>query len=271
MQLSFTTLATPELPGVHAIRLAGKYGYQGIDLRVSEARGELTLAATDQQITEITTALADEGVCLASLLAYNDTAGAEESSWRRMEESIKRHLHLAARAGALSVRISLGARVPGMEAERYAEKLRRSLSRALEQSSGCLRILIQNHYHNLNAAECCSLIRQLDHPRLGFALSTDHCLIQNDRLEEILPQAKSIARQLYVADIIRREQGYDDVLPGTGEAPLQDIYEGIGGRDFEGWITLKWEKYWRPALAGYETVLPFFVDYFRKLDKEGKR
>ncbi|WP_162463292.1 sugar phosphate isomerase/epimerase family protein [Paenibacillus psychroresistens] len=264
MKLSFTTLATPELSGIEAIKLARKYGYQGIDLRVSENRGELTLAATRKQITEIKDTLKSEGICLVSLMAYNSAVSSGNVNWMRMEDSICRHLELADRVEAQSVRISLEKKAPEMDSRAYCDGVLQSLSIALKDVPDGVEVWIQNHYNHLNAVECANLVRCLNHPKLGFLLSTDHCLIQNEDLEEVLKEAKGITKQIYMADIIRIEKGYEDVLPGMGQVPLMEIYQGIGGKQFKGWITLKWENIWRPYLADHEIILPFFINYIKE-------
>ena len=67
---SFTTMGTPELNGAEAILLAKKLGYDGVDLRVSDVKGELTLNSTDAEILELKKIFASEGVLPAGLLCY---------------------------------------------------------------------------------------------------------------------------------------------------------------------------------------------------------
>lgn len=226
MKLSFSTLATPHATGVEAVKLARKHGFHGVDLRVSNNRGELTLDSPPDQITELKTALRGEDIRLVSLMAYNQTGAMDGLSGERMIESIKRHMDLAERAEAEFVRITLGSKPEGMLASDWLERMGDVLSRCLEEASPPnLTLLLQNHYNQINAIECAGFIKQNNHRQLAMALSTDHCLIQNESIPDVLRQAKSVTKQLYVADIIRKKPSYDDVLPGTGEAPLTDFFE----------------------------------------------
>jgi sugar phosphate isomerase/epimerase len=254
MKLSFTTLATPDTTAVKAISLARKFGFHGIDLRVSENRGELTLSSTQGEIAEIREALQGEGVRLASLMAYRQPG--------TLQEGIRRHIALAERAGAEYVRVSLPTKPEELHAEAWIDRMMPELSDCLAEAAAAhVTLLIQNHYNQLNAAQCATLIKRINHPQLAMLLSTDHCLIQHEPIGTVLQEASGITKQLYIADIVRKREGYDDVLPGTGEAPLPDFYEGLGGEAYDGWVTLKWEKLWRPELADYETVFPSFMAY----------
>jgi sugar phosphate isomerase/epimerase len=270
LKISFTTLATPELTGVEAIKLAHKYGYDGIDLRVSELQGELTLASTKEHIAELRAVLDGEGIALASLLAYNETGGMAPSSWVRMEESVRSHIELANNMQAEAVRIALGKKPIEMETEAYLEHVAAILDKALADASHSVPLLIQNHSNNFNTAECSSLIHRIQHPKLGLIVSTDHCWNQQEHVEALQYASHQLTKQLYIADIRLLDKGYDDVLPGTGEIPLHDYFSAVGGAEFKGWMTFKWEKLWRPALAGCEVALPFFRKYVTQLEIQKK-
>jgi Xylose isomerase-like TIM barrel. len=256
MKLSFSTLATPNLTALQAILLARKYGFHGVDLRVSEDRGDLTISSSRDQIMEIKNALHSEGIRISSLMAYSQPG--------TIRDGILRHIALAECIGAEIVRLPLPAKPKEILAESWIAYLIAELSSCLDEAVAArVTLLIQNHYNQLNALQCARLIKQINHSQLQMLLSTDHCLIQNESISTVLQEARGITGQLYIADIRRNKISYDDVLPGTGEVPLVDFYNGLGGNRYDGWITLKWEKLWRPELADYEIALPFFMSYIR--------
>lgn len=264
MKISFTTMATPELTGIEAIQAARQYGYDGIDLRVSEVHGELTMNSSKEHINELKTSLAAEGIELASLMAYNHTGGADQASWLRMEDSIRRNIELACEMGASALRVFLGEKPPEISGEAYKERLMTVLTHMLHEASDQVSLLIQNHRQNLNMADCASIIRHINHPGMGLIVSTDHCWIQREGVHEVGLAAEGWTRQFYLADIGMQQQGYEDVLPGMGEIPLKAYFEAIGGNTFDGWLTFKWEKVWYPDLAEYKIALPFFQSYIKE-------
>jgi sugar phosphate isomerase/epimerase len=266
LKLSYSTLATPDLSGVEAIRLARIHKFDGIDLRVSEMSGELTLNASKKHLSELNDTLNGEGVTLASLWAYNESGGSDTASWTRMEMSLLRHIELANRLGAGSLRIGLGKKPKDQtEALIYLERLTEVINKVLGETSKDLTLLIQNHYNNLNIQECADVIHQCGNSNLGLIVSSDHCWLQGEDAKTVELAAMGITKQFYVADIEIHEDGYEDVLPGMGEIPMHAYIHAIGGKDFQGWVTFKWEKLWRPYLADPEVALPAFISYMRKM------
>lgn len=269
MKLSYTTMATPELKGVDAIRLAAHYGYQGVDLRVSSDRGELTLEASGEEINTLKNVFKEEGILPASLLCYNKNGGIEPGSWNVMEESLLRHLELANQLDCPVIRIFAGNVRKSGDPEDYLKRTAEVICSALRKDRTTVTILIQNHRGHTWALETVKLIEMVKHPRLGLVFSPEHCVNEDreENLQEILRVVKPFTRQLYIADKKKAETGYIDVLPGRGEVPLREVYNSLGGKEFTGWVTFKWEKVWRRDLAGYETALPYFIDYITEVYK----
>ncbi|NQX58656.1 sugar phosphate isomerase/epimerase family protein [Paenibacillus qinlingensis] len=269
MKLSYSTLATPDLSGVEAIRLARIHEFDGIDLRVSEMSGELTLDASKEQLRELSDTLNGEGIALASLWAYNEYGGSGPASWNQMEMSLLRHIELANKLGATSMRIGLGKKPKDQsEALIYLARLTEVIQKVLGQTSNQLTLLIQNHYNNLNIQECAKIIQHCGTSKLGLIVSSDHCWLQGEDPQTVGLAATGITKQFYVADIQIHENGYEDVLPGMGEIPMHAYVSTLGGHDFQGWVTFKWEKLWRPYLADPEVALPAFISYMRNLMNE---
>jgi sugar phosphate isomerase/epimerase len=51
------------------------------------------------------------------------------------------------------------------------------------------------------------------------------------------------------------EQGYTYVAPGEGEFPFQQLIELLRNEDFDGTISLEWERFWHPELPDIEIAL----------------
>ncbi len=52
-KFSYTTMASPDWDGRTAIKKAREYGFQGVDLRISDHLGELKVTSTDAEIGEL--------------------------------------------------------------------------------------------------------------------------------------------------------------------------------------------------------------------------
>lgn len=264
-KLSFTTMATPGLGAVESIKAARRYGYSGVDLRVSDYLGEITLNSTAREISDIRSVFLSECIQVSGLLCYNEHGGKEEGSWSKMKESIIRHLEIANMLGSPAIRIFGGN--PG-DFKIHMDFIKRTaevISEVLQTESSGICMLVQNHSDSFTAIEIAQLVEMVGSPKLGMAYSPDHSIIMKEDMVKMVSSIKGVIRQLYIADVIGVGNEYRSVLPGAGIVPVTDVYQALGGSSFEGWVTFKWEKIWNKALEEPETALPHFIEYFNNL------
>ena len=255
-KISFTTLSTPGLDVPAVARLARRFGYDGVDLRVSARSGEILPDSKNSEINAIRDVLSSEGVEAAGLLCYLSFVDLPPRQLTdSLREQMERQMEIADMLGAQSIRIG-GAR---SDTRCYAGELGSALQVVLDKTSG-IDIVIQNHTNDFTAVECLTLAKELDHPRFTLAFSPDHCVIMNEDFNAVFPELKGRARKLFIADIKPEGGMYETVLPGLGIVLLRESYEAVGGQDFDGWITFKYEKFWDPKLEGPEVSLPYFID-----------
>ncbi len=256
-KVSFTTLSTPGLDVRAVAALARRFGYDGVDLRVSARSGEILPNTTECEIRTFRDVLASEGVEAAGLLCYLAYDG--NLSPAQLEDSLKeqlaRQLETAGLLGAQSIRI--GGAMAGSRS--YAGELAHALGYVLERNDG-IDIVIQNHTGEFSALQCLDLVEELNHPRFTLAFSPDHCVVMDEDFAVLFPRLKGKARKLFISDTMRKDGGFATVLPGMGDVPLGDSYEAVGGTTFDGWITFKYEKFWVPGLEGPETSLSYFIE-----------
>lgn len=254
-KISFTTLSTPGLDVPAVARLARRFGYDGVDLRVSARAGEI-LPGTDRTALIATSRiLSDEGVELAGLLGYLDYQfQTSQQLADSLREQMEQLLEYAGISGAASVRIG-GAR---SDDRPYTDELGAALEQVLGQACGT-DIVIQNHVDAFSAAECLGLVKALNHPRFTLAFSPDHCVIMDEDIRLIYPELAGRVRKLFVSDIMPMGNGHETVMPGQGVVPFVQSYEAAGGQEYDGWITFKYEQFWEPRLAKPEVSLPYFI------------
>lgn len=268
MKISFTTLATPELTGVEAIRLAGKFGYGGVDLRVSKNKGEVTLDSGTSEINEIKAALKSEGIELSSLLCYNHIGALSPQALISAVDDIRRNLELADRMGAVSIRVFSGKKEKDVSYDAYFNYMLEIFAKASEDVPENRTMLLQNHFGEMNAAACAKIVQAVNRPCFKLFFSTEHCLVMGESYDEVLKEIDGTIGHVFLADIILQEQGYRDVYPGKGEVPLKHIFNFLREKEFNGWISFKWERIWHPELAGYDEALPAFLAYMKEMQRQ---
>ena len=218
MRLSFSTLATPGMDIREVAALARRSGYQGVDLRVSPEEGELTLGSPGTRIRDVRHAFAAEGVAIASLFCY-DTPDVDYRRW------LPDHLELAAAVGAEAIRI-FAAPPGGVDRRAALQGMAAQVRTALDAHAGA-DIVVQHHAGTLGLAEALELWELVAHARFGIAFSPDHCVETNEPFDVLAPRLRRAARQLYVADAIKRGSDWKTVFPGEGVVPNAAAWEAL--------------------------------------------
>jgi sugar phosphate isomerase/epimerase len=59
------------------------------------------------------------------------------------------------------------------------------------------------------------------------------------------------------------EDGWRDVLPGTGELPLAESIGRLHAIGYDGWLVFEHEKRWQPGLPDPETAFPAYAAWVR--------
>ena len=265
-KLSFTTMATPNKNAREAIEMAKKYGYQGIDLRISPVKGELLIDSSDNEIKEIRSILDDNGIELAGLLSYNEVGSPEIGSWDDMRISLLKHMEIGLKLKSPAIRMFGGNLHGDIPTGDYIKRSAETILKALDECNENIDIVLQNHKGSYNAMEGIELCKAVNSERFGLTFSPDHCLMLGENIDEVLKVIKPYAKQMYASDIVMNEDGSRKaILPGKGEVPLKTAYEAIGGDDFTGFVSFKWEKIWQDHLPEPEVALPHFINFWKNL------
>jgi len=267
-KLSFTTMGTPEQDARGAIEFASRFGYQGIDLRISAHKGEIQPDATDNDLKNVRSILDSEGIELAGLLSYNAVGSEDPASWQAMTDSLVHHLEIGTALNSPSIRMFGGNPYGEVATDDFIKRTAECINAALERVSTPINIILQNHMGSYTAADSMRLNDTVANNRFGQAFSPDHCILMKEEMDDIFARIRPYARQLYVSDVIfepapQSKHPHSGILPGKGVVPLKEAYDAIGGTDFTGYVTFKWEKLWQPHLEEPELALPYFIDWWK--------
>lgn len=264
MKLSFSTLATPTADITEIVKLASKFGYQGIDLRIAEKFGELSPKATAEQVKHVRRTIEAENLKIAGAFCYNRAGTEDPASWRIMEDSILELLNLANDLGTPSIRIGTGNPRTAADPEDYYKRTAEVINNVIAKDNSGIQLHIQNHSGAYDVTQSYKLVTMVNNPRFRLVFSPEHCIVENENLEEVFAMAKEITAQMHISDIIIEGEKHREVFPGEGMTPIKEAYEAIGGRNFNGWLTFKWEKQWNPDILPAEVALPKFIEYAKK-------
>ena len=266
MKLSFTTMATPGYPLADTLKLAKDNNYSGVDLRISENRGELNVSSPDSDIYAVKGAFKENGTEISSLLCYIKLGKPNDpSSWQAMEDSIVENMEVAGKLECKYIRIFGPAPAKFPNPDDCLKQTAETITKALKRGAGPVSVLMQNHANDCNAGECVQLADMIADSRFGLVFSPDSCVSVHEDPEKAVPLVIPYAKQLYVADGLFEGEKFKHVTPGKGIISFKNIYAALGGENFEGYVTFKWEKIWVPDLDEAEIALPFFANNIKNI------
>jgi sugar phosphate isomerase/epimerase len=256
-------MATPGLGHKGAIKLAKKYGFQGVDIRCSlNYWGEVTEETDEAVLRQIAGDFRAAGIAMPGVLCYNKVQNEEPDCWQRLAKDLAHLLAMGARLGAGAVRVFGGYAKGEQTMDEFTANWAEAIRRTLDENNAPVDIILQNHNKSYNAREAVKLAETVDHPRFGLAFSPDHCLIQKEEgIEEIFEAARPWTKELYVSDVKVVEGKHKTVFPGEGDLPLADIVRHFDDTDFDGYYCFKWEKIWIKDLPDADEALPVFVKF----------
>ena len=72
----------------------------------------------------------------------------------------------------------------------------------------------------------------------------------------------------YVKHIHMKDSDNADTynLIGEGNMPIDDVIRSLASVDYDGYISLEWNKKWMEDLQDYEVIFPYFVNYMHRFE-----
>ena len=217
---------------------------------------------------------AGEGILPAGLLCYGKQKKTfDDSYWQTFEETLLREVQIGALLGSPSIRMFGGDITNYHSPVEYIDRMAQGIEKALTHYPN-MNIVLQNHCNSYSFLQGVQLANCLRHDRFGLVFSPDHCFLMQENITEVFSLAKIFSKQIYISDILldqprapnaRNYISGKSVLPGKGDINITDALKAIGGDEFKGWITFKWEKIWHNELEEPEIALPYFLKYIKNL------
>jgi glucosamine-6-phosphate deaminase len=282
MKLSFSTLACPSWDLGRIVDAAGRFGYDGIELRfVADddalwARPELSgsgLAETRERFR-------DAGLeipCVDSRSFLHHPPGAERT--RSIEEA-ERCLELAARLGAAGIRV-FGDRIQegqdrASTGRRIAEGLDELGARAATHG---VEVWIESHGDFARSEDMQRVLAQVSSPHVNVLWDPSNAFEAGEEpADGWTPQAARI-RHVHLKDVRRpgtsgapHGRAWVPALPGEGDFRPERVLRVLAAAGHAGWVSFEWEKKWYPGIEEPEVALPFFARWTaRQLRGEAQR
>src|ERR1700733_8926951 len=253
-RIAFSTLAFPDATRASAAALGRRWGYSGIELRLID--GELidpSMPAADRvRVKRAVTAAELPVVAVDSSIRLTDDDPGPE---------LRRFLELASDWESPLVRVfggALAAEDPAKTAQLQAA------ARALEASvpvSERLGVAVGVETHDAFSASStlASLLEMVESGWVGAVWDSHHPHRMGERPAEVHANLAGRVLLAQVKDARRapeRDDGWQLVLLGQGEVPVQEMIALLAHDGYQGWVSVEWEKRWHPEIEEPEVALP---------------
>ncbi|HLJ11136.1 MAG TPA: sugar phosphate isomerase/epimerase [Planctomycetaceae bacterium] len=289
LRVSFSTLACPAWTWEEIAEAGGRYGYDGVEIRMLNGETDLLDRPefNEDALHSNLELLEDAGleVCgLASSVRFDHL----EREEREEQLAIgKLYVDLARRLRAGFVRV-FGDVLPSDKEPAARHAVLRNIAAGLDalgeysdSHAGGVEVLIETHGDFADSRLMLELLMHVRHPRVGVLWDTHHpWRFCGERIAETYRRLGPWVRHTHWKDSVERATGEiseeaaaakaraqslmsghrsgEYVLFGTGEFPAAETLRLLLAGGYKGWFSLEWEKAWHPDLSEPESALPGF-------------
>ena len=266
MKLSFSTLGCPSWRLDRVLDVAGREGYDGVELRFLEgddalwARPELSGAG----LSETRRRLRDSGLAVSCVDTRSVFHDPDPSARARSREEAARSLELAAQLGAPGIRV-FGDRVQlGADLASTRGWIADAMQSLAEAARGTgVQVWLESHGDFARAADTLSVLERVGSRAVGVVWDPANAFEAGEAPADAPGVLGERIRHVHLKDVKRAAAGdgpaWTPVLVGEGDFPAAEVLAVLHGRGYEGFVSFEWEKRWHPSIEEPEVALPHFA------------
>jgi sugar phosphate isomerase/epimerase len=257
LPIAFSTLAFPDATLVEATTLGRSLGYAGIELRLVDGQliDSSMPAAERVRVKQTVAAARLPIVSVDSSILLTAADAASELRW---------FLELANDWESPLVRVYGG---PLAEEPRARQAQFEAAARVLQGAVPLaeqlgVAIAIETHDSFSASSVVAELLAMVDSRWVGALWDTHHPHRMGERPAEIYEHIGPRVLHVQVKDARRSAEhkgGWQLVLLGEGEVPVREIIGLLAARDYGGYVSVEWEKYWHPEIEEAQIALPQYL------------
>jgi glucosamine-6-phosphate deaminase len=275
MKLSFSTLGCPSWNLARVIDVAGRLGYDGIELRFLEDDDALwTRPELTSGLPETRARLTDAGLRVCCVDSRSFFHHVDATAREAAIEEAKRVADVAAALGAPGIRV-FGDRVQkGADLESTKAWVAESLAAVRDHAwPAWVEVWLETHGDFSKGAAARSVLEIAGGSGLGVIWDPANAFSEFGEEPEQGARALGTAiRHVHLKDAKRpakpaKPLPWTPVLPGRGEFPASKVMAHLAASGYRRFVSFEWEKRWHPEIEEPEVALPHFVRWV----SEGER
>jgi fatty-acyl-CoA synthase len=270
MKLSFSTLGCPNWDLNHVIKNAKNYGFYGVEIRgIKDQLDVSKLPEFTNRSRETRDKFSNaeiELICFSSSIRMAEPDHAKRND--HIEE-LKRYVELCYNFGTPFIRI-FGGEVGEQSWEEAIDEAAETLKKMIEIVKDFnAKIVIETHDDWMAAEHFKALMEKVNSDKVGVLWDVNHpfMFIGEDPAETWEKAGKWIYHTHWKDSRIAIDtvMGFEPCLMGEGDLPHGQIFGVLKKGEYDGYLSLEWEKRWHPDLADPEIAFPQYIEYMKKL------
>ncbi len=269
MKIAFSTISCPDYTLPQIADAVRTYGYDGVELYALEGERLLPdLLAT--RLDEVRTSLQD--IPIYSINSWAKLSSPDPALRKAQARQIEQSFELAAALQAPLVKTFGGELPAGYATEAVFDYMAETLVGLAERGQRLgVTLVLETHDGFARGRYVGALLQRVDHPNFAALWDVHHPYRMGERVAETDGAIGARVRHVHVKDAVRAGEGWNFVLLGEGELPVQEMITALAQRQYEGAIAVDWEKMWHPEIAGAEVALPAYATQLRAMIDAAKQ
>ncbi len=254
MKLAFTTLACPNWSLDQVIEAAQRSRYNGLEFRL--LNGDVLLPTIDRATrAHIHSRCMDAGLKIICVDTSVRIATVDPDGRAAQISDGMAFLEIAAEWESPFIRVFGGETqgVDALQAKTAAIECLTTLSQRGRELG--VTVLLETHDAFSSSSAVMDILNQV--PDAGALWDTLHPYRVGEQPAETAARLGDRCQHVHIKDG-RRTLGeqWELTLLGEGDVPIPEILSVLRERNYEGWLSVEWEKKWHPEIPEPEIALP---------------
>jgi len=150
-----------------------------------------------------------------------------------------------------------------VDSETPYEVIKELLPKAEEKG---ISLLISTNGAFTDTKFLCELLNEFARDSLGALWSCHSTYYDaNETPDQTIDNLGAYIKHVHISDL---DENRNHMVIGEGTLPVRSIINALSSVDYDGFVSLRWEKDNINGLTDYEIILPHFISYMRKFETE---
>jgi sugar phosphate isomerase/epimerase len=264
MKFTLNTLGAPTWSLEETAKNARGYGYAGVDLRLLDG-DVISLDAVLANASRIKALFPRDDLPVAVLATSVRLATRDPVVRQQTLQEARQWIDLASDLDVPVIRFFAARNPPELDLEESIQAVGEMLALLSEHAHQAgLKIGVETHDEFASASTVAQALKLAPGDAVGAIWDMWHTNRVGETPSEALKQLEGRVINVHLKDARRTGDGWQLVLLGEGEIPVQDGLRLLHEAHYDGFISVEWEKKWHPEIAEPEVAFPQHIAVLRE-------